>query len=191
MRQRFPWLKNNSLCSAVLLFLALSGFGCENKEQVRIPDPPSFNAATISSLQDKELENAVIDYVSYRIGNDYANEHKIVAALPKGFQAVYATYWVEAEVGSSGFREYFGDSAGVFHHEALEGYRILGAVEHEAVMAEAVGLYRQEEARPKAVATPAKDPLAVCDDKFRDLKEDSAALRIRLIREHPELFAVK
>lgn len=54
------------------------------------------------------------DYESYRLG---------LAELTPGQIAVFATWWVEAEVWNGGWPQFFGNSTGMVAPEAVEGYR--------------------------------------------------------------------
>ena len=64
----------------------------------------------LNAIPDDEVEQAVIDYVSAKIGDDFDHEVQIVAKLPIGAQALYITWWVEAEVNNGGFNQYYWNS---------------------------------------------------------------------------------
>ncbi|HEY2082904.1 MAG TPA: DUF4375 domain-containing protein, partial [Verrucomicrobiae bacterium] len=144
------------------------------------------------------LEDAVVEYVGAKIGNNDEDERKIVTSLSMGFQMVYTTMSLEAEVNNGGFNQYFWNSTGAFKNEALEGYKLLGASEHEKIIVEAIGIYNQHKdaldqqkakGTLKAFSESYKDnPLNKLDNQFYALKEDASAMRIKFIREHPELF---
>jgi hypothetical protein len=186
------------------LVLAWICAGCgKQKEQFKIP-PPKYPVLTLEILQalpDEKLEGAISDHIRSKIGEDYEHEYKIVTALSKGFQMVYATSWVDAEVNNGGFNQYFWNSSGAFRMEALEGYKLIGATRHEQLLAEAIKVYtgiesklkqQQEKGTLKAFSDSYKDnPLNKLDDQFYELKEDVSALRVRFIREHPDLFISK
>jgi hypothetical protein len=162
---------------------------------------PVLSFKILQKIPDSELEAAILDNVDYRIGGNYDEAYKKVTGLSKGFQMVYATWWVEAEVNNGGFNQYFWNPAGQFQNEALEGYKLLGAEEHADLLGEAIKIYEQlapKLSKLKAENTTAaftqsyKDnPLGQCDDKFYKLKVDTSALRIKYIREHPGLFIEK
>jgi hypothetical protein len=184
-------------------FLALSWLlgGCGKPHaKFKVP-PPTYPVLTFEILKgipDDKLEGAVLDHVGSKIGEDYEHEHAIVTSMSKGFQMVYATVELEDEVANGGFNQYFFNSTGEFRNEALEGYKLLGAAEHEKITAEAIRVYNEikpklEEAKAKgtieAFSQSYKDnPLNKLDDRFYDLKEDTSAMRVKFIREHPELF---
>jgi hypothetical protein len=186
---------------AALFVLAWIGAGCgKPKEQFKIPPPqyPVLTLEILRALPDEKLEGAILDHIRSKVGEDYEHEYRIVTSLSKGFQMVYATSWVEGEVDNGGFNQYFWNPSGAFRIEALEGYKLIGATQHEQIMAEAIKVYaaiesklkqQQEKGTLKAFSDSYKDnPLNKLDDQFYELKENVSALRVRFIREHPDLF---
>ncbi len=188
------------------VFLALSWLlcGCEKpqaKFQIPPPQYPTLTLEILKGLPDEKLESAVLDHINSKIGEDYDNSFKIVTALSKGFQMVYATWWVEAEVSNGGFNQYFWNSSGQFRREALEGYKLIGAFEHEKIVADALTTYtsiegelkkQQDKGTMEAFSESYKNnPLNKLDDQFYALKEDTSALRIKFIRAHLDLFLSK
>jgi hypothetical protein len=101
----------------------------------------------LGGISDTELVAAVMEYVDFRIGDDYEHEYKIVTGLSKGFQAIYCTSCVEGEVYNGGFNQYFWNPSGQFRREALEGYTLLGANEHAAIVQEALPVWSEADFR--------------------------------------------
>lgn len=189
---------------AMLLTLSWLLGGCEKPtEKFKIPPPqyPVLTLEILSSVPDDKLESVVLDHIRSKVGEDYENEYKIVKSLSAGFQMVEATCAVEAEVYNGGFNQFFWNSSGEFRMEAVEGYEMIGAKEHEKLMSEALKIYssleskiklQQKEGTLKAFSDSYKDnPLNKLDDQFYALKEDASAMRIKFIREHLELFVSK
>lgn len=189
----------SSLTTALTLLLCC--VGCDKpKEKFKVPSPkyPVLTAEILERVPDDQLESAVLDHIYSKIGGDYEHAHRVVLSLPKGFQVVYATWWVEAEVNNGGFNQYFWNPSGEFQNEALAGYKLIGALEHEKLVAEAVKLNKEIQAAQekykragtlKAFSESYKEnPLNELDDRFYDLKEDATALRIKFIRQNKELF---
>jgi hypothetical protein len=57
------------------------------------------NAITVdllNQLTDSDLEQALIDYIGTRLGDDYKREREIISGLKPGLRALYITWWVEA-----------------------------------------------------------------------------------------------
>jgi len=183
------------------LALLLCCAGCDRpKEKFEIPPPkyPVLTAEILEKIPDDQLESAVLDHINSKIGNDYERAHRVVLSMPKGFQMVYATWWVEAEVNNGGFNQYFWNPSGEFQDEALRGYKLIGASKHEELLAEAIKVNKEIQASQekykragtlKAFSESYKDnPLNKLDDRFYELKEDPSALRIKFIRQNRELF---
>jgi uncharacterized protein DUF4375 len=194
-------MKNMRFYFFLLAIAVIALIGCNKSEQPASKSQPKYPVLTAEILRgipDNELEEAILDYVNSKIGDDYEHEHQIVTLLSKGFQTVYSTSGVEDEVNNGGFNQYFWNSAGQFRVEALEGYKMLGAKEHAELMGEAIKIYGQETERLKKfkekgtiqafMESYKDDPLKPCDEKFQKIKTDVSALRIKFIREHSELF---
>jgi hypothetical protein len=109
------------------------------------PRFPVLTRAILESLDDGDLVGAVHDYVSLKVHKDYTNRFAIVSSLPRGFQAVYSTWWVAAEVSNGGFHQYFYNQGTDWAFMALEGYKLFGAHETAALMARAIEVYLLEE----------------------------------------------
>lgn len=153
----------------------------------------------LASIADDAVEQAVIDYVSAKIGDDYDHEIQIVSKLPIGAQALYITWWVEAEVNNGGFNQYYWNSAGQFADQAAEAFEFFSAHEHAALMREANSVHAMEAEKIKkykdlgtmeAFSDSYKESkLGPVDDRFMEMKENLSALRIAKIRSSPEFFS--
>jgi Domain of unknown function (DUF4375) len=158
-----------------------------------------LNPEILASIPDDKLEQAILDYVWTKVGNNYEAERAIVSSLSLGFMVVHATWGVEAEVNNGGFNQYFWNSAGQFADEAVEGYRAIGAAKHAELVAQAIALERTERDRMAEFKSRGtleafsesyeSNPLNELDTQFYELDEDPRALRIEFIRSHPDLFA--
>lgn len=112
----------------------------------------SLTREMLDELPDHRLSSTVVAYVTNRIDGDDANALAIVESLPRGFQALYSTYWVEAEVNNGGFHQYFFNRA-EWAFMALEGYKLFGANELAALMARAIELHLAEEQQQDSLRT--------------------------------------
>lgn len=147
---------------------------------------------------DSSLEWAIMQHIGWVVGEDYEREHEIVTALSPGFQAIYATWWLEAEVNNGGFNQYFFNSTGQFAKEAAAGFERLGASEHAALTRQAIAVFehrqpvidaaRQQGTTEAFSKTYEDDPFAPFDDRFFKLRTDVRSLRVRFIREHVDEF---
>jgi PBP1b-binding outer membrane lipoprotein LpoB len=186
----------SSLAFTIVIFA-----GCnEPKQTLKKPQAkyPALNAKILQTIPDNELDSAIVDHVFSKIGGDYEHEYQTVTSMSKGFQMAYSTWWVEAEVHNGGFNQYFWNSSGKFRNEAVEGFKLIGAIEHEKLLVEAIELQKQQESKLEqqkakgtieAFSESYKDnPLNKLDERFYKLTEKAGNMRIQFIRSHPELF---
>jgi hypothetical protein len=149
---------------------------------------------------DSDVEQAILDRIAAAIEADPGREGEIVRGLPLGAKMLHTTSWVEAEVSNGGFQQYFWNSTGEFANEAVAGFELLDAKEHAELMRRAIAIADVE--RPTREQYQAQDSvqafsesykhtrLGDLDDEFYKLP-DLSTVRVRLIRERPELFAAK
>jgi hypothetical protein len=153
----------------------------------------------LAKVPDDELEQAVMDYVGTKIRDDYEHERLIVGKLRPGVQAVYVTWWVEAEVNNGGFNQYYWNSTGQFADEAPAAFEFFGATQHAALMREANAVrgaevsamqkYKDQGSLEAFSASYDESKLGPLDDRFFGLSENLSALRIAKIRAQPEDFS--
>ena len=131
---------------------------------------PVLTRATLESLDDHDLFDAIFDYVCLKIGGDYKNAFAIVSSLPRGFQAVYSIWWVGAEVSNRGFHQYFYNKGVNWAFMALEGYKLFGANQKAGLMARAIEVYLQEEPEQLAILARPENPKQLIEQfvKARD-----------------------
>lgn len=164
-----------------------------NRTRYRVLDIP-----TLKAIPDEKVEQAVMDYVDYKIGGNYSHESAIVDALSPGVRALYVTWLLEAEVNNGGFNQYFWNSAGQFAHLAPESLDFFGAMEHAALMREAISVrtaeaqtmseFKRQGTLEAFSASYKHTKLNTLDEKFFQMKEKITPLRIAKIRSHPEMF---
>jgi hypothetical protein len=148
----------------------------------------------LGQIPDDKLEQAVIDFIDYKVGGRENHRRDILAALGPGFRAVDATWWAEIEVQNGGFRQYFRNTRGQYAADAVEGFRMMGARELAAVMEEAIVIAIEEQAISQPVGQPSgpargQDRYRPLDQRFLDLAHGLSARRVALIRARPKLFA--
>ncbi|WP_444996089.1 DMP19 family protein [Aliikangiella sp. IMCC44359] len=158
-----------------------------------------LNKEVLLKISDEDLEQAIIDYIYSKIGDDYDNQYNIVKGLSKGFQAIFTTWWVEAEVNNGGYNQYFWNSTGEFAFEALYGFREIGAPKNALLMEQAIKIaikeipkmkkYREKGTLEAFSETYKHTELNDLDDEFFKYPEDLSKLRISYIRSNPELFS--
>jgi hypothetical protein len=152
----------------------------------------------LATIPDTELEQAVIDYVGTKIGDDYAREREIVARLSPGVRALYITWWVEAEVNNGGFNQYYWNSAGQFADDAPSAFEYFAAHQHADLMrqanavrsveAAAIQKYKDKGTIEAFSASYKESQLDPLDKQFYALSENLSTLRIAKIRSSPSEF---
>ncbi len=123
-------------------------------------------------LKDADLEQAAYDRTAAKVNADPQQEQRLFAALNTSQKMVLATYGCEAEVNNGGFHQYFWNSEGRHAQAALDGYRLIGASRHAALVKRAIATARAEEARMNRLRAGAgKDDF---DKRFAESEEHSA-----------------
>ena len=160
-----------------------------------------LTAAMLASIPDADVEQAVFDYVTARIGDDHEHEVAIVATLPVGAQALYITWLVDGEVNNGGFNQFYRNSAGVYADQAAEAFEFFSAHEHAALVREANSVraleagelqkYKDRGSLEAFSESYKHSRLGPVDDKYFALEEDLNTLRIAKIRAMPEFFSEK
>ncbi len=170
---------------------------CDYETRTRYP---VLTREILESLDDIDLVDAVVDYVQLKVNDDYEREFEIVSSLPRGFQAAYSTWWVQAEVLNGGFHQYFYNRGVDWAFMALEGYKFFGADELASLMARAIEVYLQEE--PEQLKHRTDNPLQMIEQyvKARNVStlpeldssfyeaDDDGALAMEYIRAHIDVF---
>ena len=154
--------------------------------------------ATLKSIPDDKLEQAVKDYICFKFNKDWSNEFDVITSLSPGLRAVYSTSLLEDEVNNGGFNQFYWNSSGQFAKESEDGLALIGAKEHLELMREANKIHEQEKPvfeKYKKIGTSeafsksyGATKLNTLDDKFYKMKESLSELRIKYIRTHPKEF---
>ena len=149
--------------------------------------------AVLAEIPDQKLEQAIVDFIEYKVAGREDRRRDILAALGPGFRAMDATWQAEVEVAGGGFRQYFRNTRGQFVADAVEGFRLMGAPELAAVMEQAMIVASEEQTLSQPVGQPSgpgrgHDRYRPLDQRFLALAQDLSTRRIALIRARPELF---
>lgn len=158
----------------------------------------SLDLDVLASIPDDMLEQAIVDYVGTKIGDDWANMREIVDALPASFRGVYATWWLEAEVNNGGFNQYFWNPYGYWVEDAIFAFERYGAREYADVSRKAVAMFLAESETHKEFRelgtleafseSYQHTELGDLDNEFWEIEQDLSELRITYIRANPEKF---
>jgi hypothetical protein len=147
----------------------------------------------LADIPDDKLEQAVVDFIDYKVAGRESHRRDILAALGPGVRAVDATWWAEIEVTSGGFRQYFRNTRGQFAADAVQGFRLMGAPGLAAVMEEAITIAIEEQALSQPVGEASgratgQDRYRPLNQRFVEQSRDLGARRVALIRARPKLF---
>ncbi len=204
--------------SATLLFVAWSFTGCTESEESMTSDTDDFgerirlaveefenrtiystlDADVLTSIPDDKLEQAIIDYISIQVGDDWENSDEIIGDLPDSFRGVYATWVLEAQVNNGGFNQYFWNGYGYFADDAISAFEAYGTSEYAEVTKKAVAMYLSEidahqEFRDRGTLDAFSESykhteLGDVDGEFWDIEQNLSELRIAYVRANPEQF---
>ncbi len=157
-----------------------------------------LNEEVMNGIDDEDLVMAVMDCIDYKMPTNYKRIYKTIMGLPKGFQVIYTTWCVEAEVNNGGFNQYFFNSSGQFAIEAIDGFEEIGAPFNAQLMKKAIEVAVQEMPEMKKYYKSRSielfsesykhTKLNNLDEGFYERKEDIQELQIKYIRSHPQLF---
>jgi len=157
----------------------------------------SLDLKTLRSIADKQLEQAIVDYVMHKHKSN-PDEDAVLKSLSPGNRALWLTWIVEGEVNNGGFNQYYWNTAGRHSSEAVAAFEFFSASNHAAIMREANVIRKQEadlikvyedKNTTKAFSESYEiSKLGPLDDRFYALTENLSELRIARIRANPELF---
>jgi len=146
----------------------------------------------LGEIPDDKLEQAIVDFIDYKVAGRENHRRDILSALGPGFRAVDATWWAEIEVTSGGFRQYFRNTRGQFAADAVQGFRLMGKPDLAAVVEHAITIAIEEQALSQPVGQSSgvrvQDRYRPLDQQFVELSRDLGAKRVALIRARPKLF---
>jgi len=157
----------------------------------------SLDEETLGAIEDAKLEQAIVDFVIHKIGEDFDHEYELVTALPAPIQDVYTTWVLENEVENGGFNQYFWNSSGQFAEEVSAGLDRMEAHAHADIVrnamntilaaGEAWGKFRRTGTLEAFSGSYDESTLAELDRAFEEAGPLSP-LRIRYIRRRPSAF---
>jgi outer membrane murein-binding lipoprotein Lpp len=157
----------------------------------------SLDVETLRSIPDDKLEQAIADYVIYKLDGDFTHAN-MRHALSEGNLAFWLTWIVDGDVNNGGFNQYYWNNGDEHNPDAVAAFELFGAAQHAALMRQANALRERERAAiSEYQAQNALDAfsesyeiteLGPLDNQYYELEEDLYALRIAKIRQSPELF---
>jgi hypothetical protein len=147
----------------------------------------------LREIKDEDLVQAIIDYICNAvIKDDWQNIYAKIKMLPIGFQHIYGTWVLEAEVNNGGFNQYFYNTSGQFIDETHLGFVAIGASKSAEVVEKAVETIMNEkemqlEMRQRGTIEAfsesyKKTKLGDCDKEFYECSHNIEILQIKYIR---------
>ena len=153
----------------------------------------------LDSIADDKLEQAIMDNIdtNFQDGEQYTLEQ--ISKLTKGQQAVFSTWWLEAEVNNGGFNQFYFNSSGQFAKMAEIGFKTIGAGKFSELTERANKIYSENKERLEEFddgtmesfsESYKENPLNDLDTEFYNLydSEKIGELRIKYIRENKNEF---
>ena len=202
--------------SSILKFLGFKGKKrAKNLTQNPTPDKPEkgtnfflnrkiyreLTSEILASIHDDDLERVILDNIDtgFQQGEQYTLEK--ISKLTNGQQAVFATYWLEAEVNNGGFNQFYFNSTGIFAEMAEIGFRVIGPPKFSELTKKANDTYSEEKIRlekfddgsPESfIESYENNPLNDLDQKFYELDkvENIYELRLKYIRNNINEFVI-
>lgn len=113
------------------------------------PDPRyrTLTPELLASISIDDIGVAIAQHIELQAADSQSEVGSVVAALPPGIQALYATWLVDLEVNNGGFNQFFFNPHGEYAGLALAGYELLGAEEYAAIMRAAIATREAERDR--------------------------------------------
>ena len=187
-------------CFFTLLFL----IGCYSNPSTVVtnsdkkPDLPTTYKIVRPSNEDN-IEWDVIDFMWDHVSfyEDEANYQRTIQPASKGQLAIYACTWYMHEVNNGGHDQFFYNSTGMVWKDALEGFTLLGAKKHNAILSKALAVFPNSEpsfdrknriSQLSSADTSLYDNL---DDQFYEIDEDLTELFSKYIADNPDEFFIE
>jgi hypothetical protein len=163
--------------------------------------PMPANPATFKIARPASNDNLAFDVldVIWENADFYSDEPAFIRSVDpatKGQLGIYAATWYISEVNNGGHHQFFYNSTGMVWQQALDGFTLLGAEKHKAILQQAINLFPNSQPSTdrqlryeqlEAIDNDKFDPL---DDQLYDLTEDFNELAIKYIDSHPDEFFI-
>ena len=156
----------------------------------------------ITTIPDDKLEQAIMDNIDTYFENGEHYTLDKISKLTKGQQAVFSTWWLEAEVNNGGFNQFYFNSSGQYAEMAEIGFKTIGAEKFSGLTLRANNIFTENKERleeyddgtMESFSESYKDnPLNVLDTEFYKVcdSENISDLRIKYIRKNTKEFTTE
>lgn len=145
-----------------------------------------------------EADGLAYDQLVTAVYEKGADAEAVRHAMTASQQALWATHELEDEVNNGGFNQYFFNSSGAHIDQAVAGYALFSAAEHQQLAIKAREINAKDKTRLEAARGEGtleafsdsyeNDPYKGLDDIF--FKLDVPASRAAYVKAHPREFCV-
>ena len=152
----------------------------------------------IKSIPQDKLQQAILDFIGLKIGQDWENDVKKVPPLGPGFSAIYFLSGLDIEVNNGGFNQFFYNRGRTAVLRAKDGADLLGLSALAGVVSRALQIEEKERdkmAKVKKAGTIEaffesyeQISFETVDDEFMNLDFDLEKAVVSFIRDHCDLF---
>ncbi len=162
----------------------------------------NLTSGILDSIADDKLEQAIMDNIDTNFQDGEQYDLDKISKLSKGQQAVFSTWWLEAEVNNGGFNQFYFNSSGQYAKMAEIGFKTIGAEKFSELTLRANNIFTENKERLEEFDDGTKEsfsesykdnPLNDLDTEFYKLydSENISDLRIKYIRENNKQFTTE
>ena len=109
----------------------------------------SITSARLNAIADDRFEDVLARKIASIVrGRD---DHAYLDHLAPGLQMIYATRHIENEVRRDGFEAYLSRGGGHLAAKAMQGYELVGAECHAALVENALATFLRRDTSPRAL----------------------------------------
>ena len=162
-----------------------------------------LTVAIIDSIEDMQLLQVVFDNLSEQLPKDYSKHYDFITLkFNSSQQAIYLSWWLEAEVNNGGFNQYFANTDGQYAEllpsllNKMKAYKISNLVKDANLIYNKhyQSITQNQDGTVEEFSKSYEDnPLNDLDNKFYKLyeSENLTQKQIDFIRNHKEDFVTK
>lgn len=161
---------------------------------------PKLDQRAIETASDGDLSRILVRALFARAMRDKVQELEMVRQFSPGLRMFWGTDVMDGEVQNGGFLQFFWNSSANYFHEAVNGFRMIGASEYAGLAEEA--LATMEKDWPKLEPLWIEQTLGAFSEAYEHSSLDALdnrwyALsgfedrRIRYIRAHADEFVLE
>jgi hypothetical protein len=161
--------------------------------------PRSISREDLDAEADETVSDMVYLALISRVVGTSDEQYETTKSWNRGLQMLWATQQVDDEVDNGGFNQYFFNSSGQWAMEAIEGLRLIGAVERAEIVAAAVDQFFSDAPKLKQYYNDhtlesfsesyKHTNLGVLDKRWYAAPDFHRA-RTKYIRDHPDEFVL-